>query len=125
MKPTRKICVVCGREIKWRKKWRHTWHQVKYCSRACRKNGLGAVDKAHKKTIMTILHKRSATSSICPSEAARKYLSDCDEDNWRSLLEPARRAARRLAHKGKIKIIQAGVTVDPSHFRGPIRLKLK
>jgi hypothetical protein len=52
MKRSRKICVVCGREIQWRKKWRHTWHQVKYCSQACRKNGLRNVDKALEETIM-------------------------------------------------------------------------
>jgi len=33
-----KICVVCGRPFKWRKKWAKVWDEVKYCSDKCRKN---------------------------------------------------------------------------------------
>ena len=125
MKPTRKICVVCGREIEWRKKWRRTWQQVKYCSRGCKKNGLRDIDRALEKTIMTLLHSRAASSSICPSEAAKKCVGHMDECIWRPLLENTRRAARRLAHRDEIEILQAGVPVDPANFKGPIRLKLK
>ncbi|MDJ0984802.1 MAG: DUF3253 domain-containing protein [Desulfobacterales bacterium] len=125
MKPTRKICVVCGREIQWRKKWRRTWRQVKYCSRGCQKNGLSDIDRALEKTIITLLHSRSASSSICPSEAAQQYAGDMDENKWRPLLEATRRAARRLAHRDKIDILQAGAPVDPALFKGPIRLKIK
>lgn len=32
-----KICVVCGRPFKWRKKWAEVWSEVKYCSEKCRK----------------------------------------------------------------------------------------
>jgi hypothetical protein len=32
-----KPCVVCGREMTWRKAWAKNWHEVKYCSEACRK----------------------------------------------------------------------------------------
>jgi hypothetical protein len=123
MKHSRKICVVCGREIQWRKKWRHTWQQLKYCSQACRKDGLSDIDKALEKTILTLLASRSSASSICPSEAAREYVGHRDEQKWRPLLEPARRAARRLAHRGKISILQDGKSVDPAKFKGPIRLK--
>jgi hypothetical protein len=31
-----KICIVCGREMTWRKSWAKNWDQVKYCSDACR-----------------------------------------------------------------------------------------
>ncbi len=124
MKHSRKICVVCGREFQWRKKWRHNWHQVNTCSHACRKRGLSDTDRALEKTIMDLLHSRSTASSICPGEVARKFLGDQNEKNWRLLLEPTRRAARRLAHRGKISIFQAGKSVDPSNFKGPIRLKL-
>lgn len=123
MEHSRKICVACGREIQWRRKWRNTWHQVKYCSQACRRNGLGDIDKALEKTIMHLLHSRSSASSICPSEAARQYAGDPDENKWRPLLEPTRRAARRLAHRGQVSILQNGKAVDPSKFKGPIRLK--
>ena len=123
MKRSRKICIVCGREIKWRKKWRKTWRQVKYCSYGCRKTGLRRLDKALENIIMDLLHSRSSASSICPSEAARKYAGVDDEQKWRPLMEPARRAARRLVHRGKICIIHNGKAIDPSKFKGPVRLK--
>ena len=34
----RKVCVVCGREMTWRKKWARNWDQVKYCSERCRRS---------------------------------------------------------------------------------------
>ncbi|MBK65693.1 MAG: hypothetical protein CL769_01875 [Chloroflexi bacterium] len=33
-----KICIVCNRPYKWRKKWKLVWDEVKYCSDKCRKN---------------------------------------------------------------------------------------
>lgn len=32
----RKLCVVCGREFVWRKKWEREWERVRYCSERCR-----------------------------------------------------------------------------------------
>ena len=32
-----KSCLVCGRPMSWRRKWALTWHEVKYCSAACRR----------------------------------------------------------------------------------------
>ncbi|MES2401016.1 MAG: DUF2256 domain-containing protein [Pseudomonadota bacterium] len=31
-----KTCIACGREMAWRKSWARNWHEVKYCSDACR-----------------------------------------------------------------------------------------
>ena len=31
-----KICVTCGLEFTWRKKWKKNWDEVKYCSKLCR-----------------------------------------------------------------------------------------
>ena len=31
-----KVCVICGREMSWRKSWAKNWAEVKYCSDACR-----------------------------------------------------------------------------------------
>jgi hypothetical protein len=31
-----KTCIVCGREMTWRKSWAKNWEDVKYCSDACR-----------------------------------------------------------------------------------------
>ncbi len=118
-----KICIVCGREFQWRKKWERNWHEVKYCSKACRSAGLKKIDRKLESTILQLLRSRQSGASICPSEAARNLGSD--ESQWRSLMEPARRAARRLVHQGKIDILQGGKIVDPSKFKGPIRLILK
>jgi hypothetical protein len=120
-----KNCTVCGREIQWRKKWQNNWSQVKYCSRACRNHGLRDIDVILEKVIMDLLHSSKKGATICPSQAARAIADDGDEHRWRSMLEPARRAARRLVHQGKISITQGGKIVDPSKFKGPIRLKLE
>jgi hypothetical protein len=34
-----KICPVCCRPFTWRKKWKHTWPEVRYCSDKCRQKG--------------------------------------------------------------------------------------
>ena len=31
-----KTCVVCAKEMTWRKSWAKNWDEVKYCSDACR-----------------------------------------------------------------------------------------
>lgn len=33
----RKTCPVCQRPFNWRKKWRHNWDNVVYCSDRCRR----------------------------------------------------------------------------------------
>ncbi len=80
------------------------------------------MDRRLEESIVALLQERPAGASICPSEAARDIAQD---DDWRALMEPARRAARRLAHQGAIEITQRGRVVDPCEFRGPIRLRLR
>ncbi|MDZ4395752.1 DUF2256 domain-containing protein [Cypionkella sp.] len=36
-----KTCASCGRPMVWRKAWEKVWHEVKYCSDACRKGKAG------------------------------------------------------------------------------------
>lgn len=117
-----KICVGCGRRIEWRKKWERDWDQVRYCSAACRRRGVGDVDRALEEAIGDLLSQRARTATICPSEAARRVAADTG-DEWRDLMEPARRAARRLVAAGEVEIVQAGAVVDPSTARGPIRVR--
>lgn len=31
-----KVCLVCCKEMTWRKSWAKNWEEVKYCSDACR-----------------------------------------------------------------------------------------
>ncbi len=119
-KPT-KTCVVCGRTIEWRKKWERDWDQVRYCSAGCRRHGLTPEDERLERAIIDLLAERRSGATICPSEVARGMSTD---DDWRTLMEPVRRAARRLVTAGRIEITQGGHVVDPSTAKGPIRLRL-
>jgi len=116
--PEDKICATCGRPFSWRKKWAQDWEAVRYCSKAC-KGGPGARGTALERAILDLLGARAGGASICPSEAAKAV----DPEGWRALMEPARRAARRLVHSGRVEITQKGRVVDPGTFRGPIRIR--
>ena len=70
--------------------------------------------------ILELLRARSAGATICPSEAARAVAPE----GWRELMEPARRAARRLVADGVVEITQSGRVVNPSTAKGPIRIRL-
>jgi len=120
-----KSCVVCGRTITWRKKWERTWAEVKYCSAACRRQKLRPVDHQLTDAIETLLDERKLGSTICPSEAARLVgeRNGFGGEEWRTLMEPARQAARRLVADGRVDITQKGQVVDPSTAKGPIRIR--
>jgi hypothetical protein len=117
--PSSKTCASCGREMQWRAKWAKNWDEVRYCSDACRRRGIRPVDTRLSETILELLNARAAGATICPSEAARAV----GGDEWRDLMEPARRAARRLVADGEVEITQRGTVVDPSTAKGPIRIR--
>ncbi|MEU5687377.1 DUF3253 domain-containing protein [Streptomyces venezuelae] len=73
-------------------------------------------------TILELLDRRAPDATICPSDAARAA-HDGDDDGWRELMEPARRAARNLVEAGEVEITQGGERVDPAEARGPIRIR--
>lgn len=120
--PPDKTCASCGRRIEWRTKWERSWDQVRYCSDACRKRGVRQVDRDLEDAIHDLLDARAASATICPSEAARRVGGD-DDEGWRDLMEPARRAARRLVAAGEVEITQGGKVVDPSTAKGAIRIR--
>jgi len=105
--------------MQWRAKWAKNWDEVRYCSDACRRRGIRRVDAQLSETILDLLSARAAGATICPSEAARKV----GGEEWRDLMEPARRAARRLVADGEVEITQRGAVVDPSTAKGPIRIR--
>jgi hypothetical protein len=113
---------VCGRTIEWRKKWERNWAAVRYCSDACRRRKLTAVDRALESAIVDLLAARRGGATICPSEAA-KAVGGAGEEGWRPLMEPTRQAARRLVAAGTVEVTQGGRVVDPSTAKGPIRLR--
>jgi hypothetical protein len=114
-----KTCASCGRRIQWRAKWADDWDSVKYCSAGCRAHGVTATDQKLEETIATLLSKRAQDATICPSDAARAI----GGEEWRDLMEPSRRAARRMVARGDLEITQGGSVVDPSTAKGPIRLR--
>jgi hypothetical protein len=82
---------------------------------------VGSLGRQLEATILALLAARAATSTICPSDAARAV----GDDTWRDLMEPAREAARRLVDAGEVEITQGGSVVDPSTAKGPIRIRRK
>ncbi len=120
--PEPKTCASCGRTIEWRKKWERDWDQVRYCSTACRKRGVSRTDEALEQSIRDLLAARSRGSTICPSDAARA-VGPAEDEGWRELMEPARRAARRMVAAGEVVVTQGGRVVDPSTAKGAIRIR--
>ena len=116
-----KTCVSCGRRMVWRRRWARSWDEVKYCSAACRRRGVTAVDRALEETILLLLNRLGRDATICPSEAAKVVSPHA----WRELMEPARWAASRLVAAERIEILQRGTVTDASTARGPIRLRLR
>ena len=117
--PDSRWCDSCGRIIEWRAKWARSWDSIRWCSDACRRRGVTDVDRRLENAIVELLESRPHGATICPSEAARRV----DEHDWRTLMEPARRAARRLVLAQRVVITQQGHVVDPSTARGPIRIR--
>ena len=73
----------------------------------------------YREVIVEKLTARDASSSICPSEAAREL----GGDNWRDLMQPVRDAAQDLVHSGTVIITQGSDTVDLETVKGPIRIR--
>jgi len=118
--PAQKVCVACGRQMVWRKKWERSWDEVRHCSQACRRRGVRPVDRELETTILSLLADQPRGASISPSDAARAV----GGDSWQPLSEPARAAARRLQSEGRVMMTQGGRAVDPSTAKGPIRVRL-
>lgn len=117
--PSEKTCAVCGRRIEWRAAWARHWDAVSTCSDACRRAGVSTADRDLERRIRELLANRAASATICPSDVARAAAPD----DWRPLMEPVRRAARRLVAAGEVDITQGGRVVDPSTAKGPIRIR--
>ena len=115
-----KFCATCGRTFNWRRKWAHSWESVRHCSTRCSGRRNHPADRSLEEGILSLLRQRPPGATICPSEVARA----ASPDKWRALMEAVRCAARRLAERNRIEVTQGGHAVDPSSFRGPIRLRL-
>ncbi|MDH2444052.1 DUF3253 domain-containing protein [Amnibacterium sp. CER49] len=109
-----RTCASCGRRMPLSAAPEST-----HCSDACRRHRVDATDRALEAAIDSLLDARAASATICPSDAARRV----SPDDWRPLMEPARRAARRMVARGEAEITQGGSVVDPSTAKGPIRIR--
>jgi len=109
-----KVCRSCGRRITWRKKWAQDWDQVVYCSASCWRRGVSEQDRALESAIARLLADRPRAGSVTDMEVAQAV----SPDGWSELVEPARRAARRLTAAGGVELVQRGRVVDPSTARG-------
>lgn len=68
--------------------------------------------------VLDLLARRAATSTICPSDAARAV----GGSTWRSAMPLAREVAARLADDGVVEVRQRGERVDVRTARGPVRI---
>ena len=114
-----RTCAHCGRRFAWRRKWAKDWRHVRYCSASCRARRGHRDDRRLEQALLDLVKRGQGRSSVSPQEAAQMV----DPIAWQHLLEPARRAARRLAARNEIEILQDGRPVDPSAARGPIRVR--
>lgn len=115
-----KICARCGRTMAWRRAWRRDWDAVQYCSDACRK--ADPEGPALEAAILALAARRGRSATLCPSEATREVFGT--HDKWpQNASERTRHAARRLAARGEIEVLQRGKVVDAARLRGPIRLR--
>jgi Protein of unknown function (DUF3253) len=76
-------------------------------------------DRRLEELIIELLDRRADGATICPSDAARA----ADPETWRDLMQPVRRAARRLVDQRRVVVTQGGEVVDPDSARGPIRIR--
>jgi hypothetical protein len=76
-------------------------------------------ERALEAAITELLDARAPGKTICPSEAARRV----EPDDWRPLMDPARRVAARLVEAGEVEMTQRGEVVDPASAKGPVRLR--
>ena len=115
-----KPCARCGRTITWRKAWERDWESVRWCSDNCRKHGLTQVDLQLQDSLESLLDvaRRLGIGRARPRRPGPSAATD-----WEGLMEPARMAARRLVAAGVAQITQGGQVIDPSHVKGPIRVR--
>ena len=119
---TDKVCQACGRTITWRKKWERDWGNIRYCSNACRRRRSPRRDAQLEKSITGYLTQYPG-KAISSAELL-KLLHATDTQTHTTKAEDVRRAMRRLAHQGRIEVIQQGKRIKPQNIRGEVQVRL-
>jgi hypothetical protein len=125
MTQVQKNCVVCGRRMAWRRRWRMNWEDVRYCSKACRRRGLTETDRNLETAILAFLKKQRAGAGIVLDEVVAMVTGADARRQQTPLLPAARSAARRLCNQGAVDILQHGRPADPSTAKGRLRIRLR
>lgn len=84
----------------------------------------GLLGRRIRQAMLTLLDQRYGSTTICPSEAARRIAEDLGFP-WQELMRPVRYVASQLADSGHIEAFQDGLPVDIRSARGPIKLRLR
>ena len=115
-----KPCARCGRVITWRKAWERDWESVRWCSDNCRKHGLTQVDLQLQDSLESLLElARRHGVRRAPPRPPGPWAARTGRSSW----SPLATAARRLVAAGVAEITQGGQVIDPSHVKGPIRVR--
>jgi len=121
----KKDCVVCGRRMVWRKRWRKNWENVRYCSKACRRRGLTESDRNLETAILALLKKQRAGAGIFLDDVVAMVTGADARRQQTPLLPAARNAARRLYNQSAVDILVHGRPADPSTAKGHFRIRLR
>ena len=103
-----------------RAKWANNFDEIAYCSKACRSHKPGPTEARFESTILEML-RSSRPSMITCEDVEAKLAFDPPLANQR---ERCRQAARRLAGRGEIEVVQQSQVVDPSFAKGVMWLRL-
>ena len=76
------------------------------------------LDERLRSAILELLGSRKASSTICPSDAARAV----GGTTWRAAMPLAREIAAELADDGVVEVRQHGQPVDVRTAEGPVRI---
>ena len=118
-----KRCARCGTEFTPRRRYLRNWHAVKYCSRACALGGRKTQSLEFEKTVIDMLADLQPGAFLRPAEVAMHLAGDGGD--WRALVEDVVRAARRLAHRDQVTLLDQPDTIGDADLealrmeRGP------
>jgi hypothetical protein len=108
-------CRACGRPIE---RLGPRGEVLVYCSKRCRERRISPLDRRLEELILEHLARGVAEPGLCPTVVARAARAE----DWQALVEPVRRAGRRLALRGLVRFVQRGRDVDPGTARGEVHI---